>query len=162
MFKECVTAVIGIGSNLDSPKDQVIRAIDSLNRLDGCQLLASSSLYASKPQGPQDQPDFVNAVAVIETTLSPQALLARLQALEIRQGKNKLRHWGERVIDLDILLYGQQVIHTDDLQVPHPQMAHRDFVLLPLQEILPDCEIPGVGAVGDLVNQLTETFVIPL
>lgn len=123
-------------------------------------LMSASSLYASKPQGPQDQPDFVNAVAKIKTQLSATSLLASLQTLEKEQGKVKKRHWGERVIDLDILLYGSVTIQTTTLTIPHPEIPYRDFVLLPLSELV--LELPLLGNVSNLIDALDETYVYPL
>ncbi|MDX1795757.1 MAG: 2-amino-4-hydroxy-6-hydroxymethyldihydropteridine diphosphokinase [Hydrogenovibrio sp.] len=155
-------AYIGIGSNLDDPALQVRQAIESLNDLPKTRLLKASSLYGSKPQGPQDQPDFINAVASIETDLSPLDLLLALQQQEQQQGKIKKRHWGERVIDLDILLYDDVVLDQADLILPHPQIDQRDFVLLPLQEVMADREIPGKGSLSDLIAALPITYVYPL
>jgi len=150
---------IGLGSNLDDPKYQVQQAILALKQLPKTQWGQVSSLYASKPQGPQDQPDFVNAVAQLQTQLSPHELLAHLQEIEQQQGKVKVRHWGERVIDLDILLYDNLQINTEDLMIPHPQMHLRDFVLIPLAEISPNQILPGLGKVTDLVSQLTTSYL---
>lgn len=155
-----VEAYIGLGSNLSEPVAQVRNAMATLNDVPDVKLVSTSSLYASRPQGPQDQPDFVNAVAKIETRLSASALLSVLQKIEREQGKVKKRHWGERVIDLDILLYGDATIDTSDLKIPHPEMIHRDFVLLPLSELV--SELPLLGHVGDLVEALDETYVYPL
>jgi 2-amino-4-hydroxy-6-hydroxymethyldihydropteridine diphosphokinase len=156
------TAVIGLGGNLENPQIQVQRAIQALSELPQTQLLKASRLYASKPQGPQDQPDFINAVAIIQTALNPYDLLAACQELESTLGKRKVRHWGERLIDLDILLYDDVCLQTPQLTLPHAFLAQRDFVLLPLQEIWPDCDIVNLGKVTDLVNNLTETFVLPI
>lgn len=155
-----VEAYIGIGSNLENPIFQVNAAIESLAYLPDTKLVSFSSLYASKPQGPQDQPDFVNAVAKIATHMSATALLSALQTLEREQGKVKKRHWGERLIDLDVLLYGSMTIETSELVVPHPEMQSRDFVLLPLRELASD--IPVLGSVDALIKELKETFVFPL
>ncbi len=155
-----VLAAIGLGSNLDNPAEQVRRALMALaEQVPQTRLLKASSLYSSKPQGPQDQPDFVNACALVETRLSAEALLAQLQRLEAQQGKLKRRHWGERVIDLDLLLYGEVVIDLPHLKVPHPWMTRRDFVLKPLAEIAPDMMIPGEGTVLAALQALDETFL---
>lgn len=153
---------IGLGSNLQDPASQVERALQSIDQLPKTRLLKHSRLYSSKPLGPQDQPDFVNAVCLIETELDPQALLFALQQIELNQGRIKKRHWGERNIDLDILLYADKTLQTQTLTVPHPEIAQRDFVLLPLAEIAPGLLIPGLGQVEDLISQLETTFVIPL
>lgn len=133
---------IGLGSNLRHPVEQIFEAIVFLMDLPRSQWLGVSSLYISKPHGPQDQPDFVNAVAVVDTQLEPFELLQILQDYEKRQGRVKTRHWGERVIDLDILLYGNHVLDQPDLVIPHPRMQERPFVMVPLLEvILPDAHL---------------------
>lgn len=156
---ETVEAAIGLGSNLDDPAMQVQRAFEALDALPDTRLLARSRLYRSRPQGPQDQPDFVNACTLIETALAPEALLDVLQEIERQQGRVRRRHWGERVIDLDLLLYGDQVIDTPRLTVPHPWLHRRDFVLVPLAEIAPDWSIPGVGTVGEALARLDEHYL---
>lgn len=152
---------IGLGSNLDDPRQQLNTAVQALAGLPETRLLRTSHFYASKPQGPQDQPDFMNAVCLLETALSPQALLEALQTIERQQGRIKQRHWGERSIDLDILLYGDHIIQSEHLCVPHQEMAHRDFVLLPLAEISAGRVIPGYGTVEALIARLDQCFVVP-
>ena len=143
---------IGIGSNLGEPIAQVNSAITALSDLDNISLIACSSLYASPPMGPQDQPDYINAVAELTTTLSAHELLDQLQAVEQQQGRVRNRHWGERTLDLDLLLYGQDVLDYERLQVPHPGIALRAFVLYPLAEIAPDLVIPKLGDISELLN----------
>ncbi len=126
---------IGIGSNLEKPIEQVYEAVVTTMELPSSEWCGVSSLYVSKPQGPQDQPDFVNAVVAIDTELSPRELLTILQNAEQQQGRVETRHWGERIIDLDILLYGNEVIKEADLVIPHPRMEDRPFVMVPLLEI---------------------------
>ncbi|MEJ2316430.1 MAG: 2-amino-4-hydroxy-6-hydroxymethyldihydropteridine diphosphokinase [Gammaproteobacteria bacterium] len=147
-------AYIGLGSNLDNPRNQVVDAFHELAETDGIRLLARSSLYLSEPLGPQDQPDFINAAAAIETTLAPQSLLEALQAIEQRHARKRERHWGPRTLDLDLLLYDDEHIRHPDLTVPHPGIAERSFVLLPLQEIAPELVIPGLGSVRSLLRKL--------
>lgn len=130
-------AYIGLGSNLASPVEQVRQALNGLSGLPLSRLMIASSLYASRPVGPQDQPDFINAVAALETSLSPLALLDQLQALEQQHRRRRQRHWGPRTLDLDLLVYGDQHIETPRLCVPHLQMTQRAFVLAPLAEIAP-------------------------
>ncbi len=127
---------IGLGSNLQNPVEQIYEAIVTIMSLPRSTWCGVSSLYISKPQGPQDQPDFVNAVAVVDTELTPRALLTILQQQEKAQGRVKTRHWGERVIDLDILLYGNVVMNEPDLVIPHPRMQERSFVMVPLLEVI--------------------------
>ncbi|MES9993617.1 MAG: 2-amino-4-hydroxy-6-hydroxymethyldihydropteridine diphosphokinase [Candidatus Thiodiazotropha sp.] len=152
-----MTAYIGLGSNLEDPKRQVETALEELNALRGITLCKHSSLYRTRPHGPQHQPDFINAAASLETTLDPEALLDQLQALE--QAHHRQRggeHWGPRTLDLDLLLYAGMSIDTPRLSVPHPEMANRAFVLLPLSEIAPpDMEIPGMGRLQDLLLKLS-------
>lgn len=138
-----VLAYIGLGSNLEAPRDQLERALSSLDSLPLTQCVARSSLYASAPVGPQDQPDFVNAVAAIRTRLSPLALLDQLQALEQRHRRVRDRHWGPRTLDLDLLWYAGLRRHTPRLTLPHPEMPHRRFVLEPLAEIAPTLSLDG-------------------
>lgn len=153
---------IGLGSNLANPVEQIKTAFKALASLPQTRVIKHSQLYASKPQGPQDQPDFVNAVSLIETALEPLALLEALQRLEQEQGKVKKRHWGERLIDLDILLFNSQVINLERLTVPHKEVANRDFVLLPLAELSAGLLIPNLGLVESLIEQLETTYVVPI
>lgn len=139
-------AYIGLGSNLDAPAGQVKTAITDLQSLPATQLLKTSSLYASPPMGPQDQPDYINAVALIDTQLSAHDLLDALQAIEQQHGRQRKRHWGERTLDLDILLYDAQMIEDERLTVPHPGLTERAFVVYPLLEIAGDITIPGFGS----------------
>jgi 2-amino-4-hydroxy-6-hydroxymethyldihydropteridine diphosphokinase len=134
-------AYIGLGSNLESPIEQVRQALHKLATLPLSRLTATSALYASRPVGPQDQPDFINAVAALETRLSPLALLDQLQALEQQHRRRRQRHWGPRTLDLDLLLYANDHIDTPRLRVPHPHMTDRTFVLVPLAELAPSINV---------------------
>lgn len=147
-------AYIGLGSNLDEPIQQLSTALQELNQLANCQLIAQSSLYSSKPVGPQDQPDFVNAVAKLKTNLEPLALLDELQALEQSHRRIRERHWGPRTLDLDLLLYDDDFITHPRLKVPHLHMHERGFVLLPLSEIDPNIELPGKGLVTLILRDI--------
>lgn len=133
---------IGLGSNLDSPIDQVKRALEELAQLPDTQLIQHSALYRSEPVGPAGQPDYINAVAELDTELDAECLLDHLQALEQAHQRVRLEHWGPRTLDLDLLLYGQETIATARLSVPHPWMTQRSFVLYPLAEIAPDLQLP--------------------
>ena len=157
-----ITAYIGLGSNLSQPIEQLRLALTSINTLPQTQLINTSSFYGSKPLGPQDQPNFANAVCKISTNLTAMQLLNELQKIEKQQGRIKKRHWGERLIDLDILLYGDEIIQNEFLTVPHLQMHLRDFVLIPLAEIAPNINIPGKPEVQTLITQLEESFLISL
>ncbi|MCK0744560.1 2-amino-4-hydroxy-6-hydroxymethyldihydropteridine diphosphokinase [Chromohalobacter nigrandesensis] len=138
-----VTAYIGLGSNLDGPREHVSRALKELDTLPLTHLAGYSSLYASAPVGPQDQPDFINAVACVSTRLSPLALLDQLQALEQRHRRVRQRHWGPRTLDLDLLLYADLQWQTSRLTLPHPAMHERAFVLVPLAELAPEVTLAG-------------------
>jgi len=142
---------IGLGSNLADPQQQVRSAQKALKTLPMTQWVASSSLYKSPPMGPQDQPDYINAVVELETILSPHDLLDCLQQIEQQQGRVRARHWGERTLDLDLLLYGDEIIADDRLHVPHPGIAQRAFVIYPLAEIDADIVIPEKGAISELL-----------
>jgi 2-amino-4-hydroxy-6-hydroxymethyldihydropteridine diphosphokinase len=152
-----VDAWVGLGSNLDDPLTQVRTAITELDAIERCSLQASSSLYASPPMGPADQPDYVNAVVRLRTTLPALALLDALQAIEQRHARVRGRHWGPRTLDLDLLLYAQMTIDTARLTVPHPGIAGRNFVLYPLAELDRTLVIPGQGVVGDLLDRCPVT-----
>jgi len=151
-----VAAVIGIGSNLHDPAMQVERALASLANLPDTRVDRKSALYRSPPMGPQDQPDYINAVAIIRTALQPRALLRALQDIERRQGRDRSAgvRWGPRTIDLDILTYGSSVIAEDGLTIPHPGIPERNFVLFPLAEVAPEMEIPAMGSVRELASRL--------
>ena len=149
--KDPVLAYIGIGSNQDDPRRQLELAITLLNELPGCHVLRQSSLYVSAPFGGVEQADFINAVVELETAVPPAILLACCKELERSRGRDpKAQRWGPRILDLDILLYGDQIVESTDLQIPHPGIAERNFVLLPLREIAPDLVIPGLGPVAGI------------
>ncbi|MCL7930951.1 2-amino-4-hydroxy-6-hydroxymethyldihydropteridine diphosphokinase [Halomonas llamarensis] len=136
-------AYIGLGSNVDNPAQQVTQALSELDQLPLSRLVDASSLYRSKPVGPQDQPDFVNAVAALETRLSPLALLDQLQALEQHHRRRREHRWGPRTLDLDVLLFNHTHIAHTRLCVPHREMHARAFVLRPLIEIAPHLTLNG-------------------
>ena len=138
-------AYIGIGSNLDEPRVQVMRAFEELAALPRSRLAARSSLYRSAPVGHAAQPDFFNAVAAVETGLGARELLGELQRIEARHGRRRSFPNAPRTLDLDLLLFGDERIDEPQLSVPHPRMHERAFVLLPLTEIDPQARIPGRG-----------------
>jgi 2-amino-4-hydroxy-6-hydroxymethyldihydropteridine diphosphokinase len=148
-------AYIGLGSNLNGPVGQVEAAFGLLGELPDSRLIARSSLYRAAPFGGIEQPDFVNAVAALETQLDARSLLGQLQHIEHSRGRERGgERWGPRVIDLDLLVYDDEVIDEPDLIVPHPGIAERNFVLLPLREIVPELEIPGLGRLDSIaVNE---------
>ena len=133
---------VGLGSNIDDPLLQLHQALEGLGQLPQTTLAAASPLYRSRPVGPSDQPDFLNMAVQLDTALTPLALLDHLQQLEHAQGRQRTRHWGPRTLDLDILLWGDQSIDEPRLQVPHPQLPHRDFVLQPLLDLDPALCLP--------------------
>jgi len=144
-----VHAFVALGSNLSDPEAQVSRAFNELNMLPATRLIAHSSLYRSAPWGYSDQPDFINAVAEIETRLEPRQLLEMLLDIEHRFGRVREFLNAPRVLDLDLLLYNGLIHHEHGLTLPHPRMHERAFVLLPLTEIAPECVIPGHGRAAD-------------
>ena len=151
MSQQVTEALVGLGSNLDHPGHQIDTALEMLDSIDRTQVVATSSLYRSAPLGGVEQPDFVNAAARVMTGLDARTLLERLQAIECARGRERDgTHWGPRVLDLDLLAYDSVTIDEPGLTVPHPGIASRNFVLLPLREIAPDFEIPGLGRVRDL------------
>jgi len=149
-----IEVYIGLGSNLALPEEQLQAACVSLAALPDSELIRCSSLYRSQPMGPQDQPDYVNAVALITTLLSPDTLLQQTQLIENQQGRiRKADRWGPRTLDLDMLLFGRQQINNDYLTVPHCGMKQREFVLYPLFEIAPDLILPCGDKLSDLVEK---------
>lgn len=150
------TAYIGIGSNLADPVQQVRQAVAALARLPQTTPGAVSSLYRTPPMGPPDQPDYVNAVAALTTTLHPRALLDALQDIERAQHRVRGRRWGPRTVDLDLLVYGELSIDDPKLRVPHPGLAERAFVVVPLLEIAPALVIPGLPALTLLHERLAD------
>ncbi len=150
-----VPAYVALGSNLDDPRTQVERALDALGSLPATRCVLRSSLYRSPPFGPVEQPDFVNAVAGLLTELDPAPMLAALKELESRLGRARpVVRWGPRRIDLDLLVHGATRSNTEALRLPHPGIAERAFVLVPLAEIAPDLEVPGIGRVRTLRDRV--------
>lgn len=151
-------AYVGIGSNLNSPEEQVRQAILELKSLPDCRVTSVSALYRSAPMGPADQADFINAVAALLTSLTPHALLATLQGIEDAHGRKRYgERWGPRTLDLDLLIFGSRIIEDDDLTVPHPGIRERNFVLLPLCELAPQLNVPGMGAVSALTQVVADS-----
>jgi 2-amino-4-hydroxy-6-hydroxymethyldihydropteridine diphosphokinase len=147
-------AVVALGSNIEDPEAQVRRAFDEISALPGTRVLARSRLHRTAPVGYVDQPDFVNACALVDTELAPRALLDELLALEKRHGRVRDLPNGPRTLDLDIVLYGDRVIDEPGLKVPHPRAHERAFVLVPLVEAWPEATIPGRGPARELLRQL--------
>jgi len=144
-------AYIGLGSNLTNPLAQVQQALVELGAIPETQVLASSSLYSSRAIGPGEQPDYINAVALLETGLTPLGLLDALQAIEHAHQRVRIEHWGPRTLDLDILLIDNHVISSERLTVPHPYLTQRNFVLYPLADISPNLQLPCGTALGQLL-----------
>ncbi|MEP1469696.1 MAG: 2-amino-4-hydroxy-6-hydroxymethyldihydropteridine diphosphokinase [Halieaceae bacterium] len=152
-----VCAYIGLGANLDNPAEQLSSAVAAIDALPQSSIQAISSVYSSPPMGPRDQPDYLNAVLALNTLLTPRDLLASLQAIEDAQGRQRGERWGPRTLDLDILLYGDEVIAETLLQIPHPGLQLRDFVLQPLLEIAGEkLVLPGGEELGTLAADCGE------
>ncbi|NOV32092.1 2-amino-4-hydroxy-6-hydroxymethyldihydropteridine diphosphokinase [Methylomonas sp. ZR1] len=152
LAKSAVEAYVGFGSNLEDSVDHVNRARQEIAALPGVVEIAFSPLYRSLPVGPQDQPDYVNAVLRISTELEPLVLLRQLQKIENQHGRLRNVRWGARTLDLDVLLYAQQRINEPDLIVPHPELPKRAFVLYPLADVASsDLQIPGLDSLSQLL-----------
>ena len=152
-------AYVGIGSNLKRPEDQVLAAFQELDRIPNTRVTRRSSLYRSSPVGYAPQPDFVNAVAELDTTLSPEALLEELRKIEDRHERERRFPNSPRTLDLDLLLFADRSLNTDRLTIPHPRMHERAFVLKPLTEIAPQIELSGRGAAKDCLDQVKDQNV---
>ena len=152
-----VRAYVGLGSNLESPRTQVERAFAALAGLPRTRLAGRSRLYRSDPLGPPGQPDYVNAVAALDTALEPLALLDALQSIEHAHGRVRTLRWGPRTLDLDLLLYGTRISRCARLTLPHPRLHERAFVLYPLADLAPGLVLPGLGALSELLRQCPYT-----
>jgi len=154
---------LGLGANLHQPLQQLQQAVVALAALEHCQLQSVSSLYGSKPMGPQDQPDYVNAVVALLTTLTTEQLLDQLQTIELEQGRQrKDERWGPRTLDLDILLFGNHTINTARLTVPHYGMKVREFVLYPLAELAPELHLPDGTSLAQLLMAVPQNGLVVL
>lgn len=149
-----VLAYIAIGSNLLNPLDQVITAFDEIGNMPKSVLIKKSSCYSSLPSGYKDQPDFINAVVLIETELSPHELLSELQTIEYLHKRERSFPNAPRTLDLDILLFGDIRLNSPELTIPHPRMHERAFVIFPLQEIDGNITIPLIGDIAKIANEL--------
>jgi 2-amino-4-hydroxy-6-hydroxymethyldihydropteridine diphosphokinase len=156
-------AWIGVGSNLEDPRTQVLAAIERLAKIPRTRLIVAARLYRSRPLGKADQPNFVNTVAAVLTQLDPMTLFRELKAIEKAMGRPE-RHerWGPRIIDLDLLAQGSERRSDAALTLPHPGIVERNFVLYPLADIAPDLELPGLGRVADLAAAVTPEGLTPL
>ena len=148
-------AFIALGSNLAAPLEQVNAAVAALAEIPNSRIVAVSSFYRTPPLGPQDQPDYLNAAVALETGLAAEALLDNTQRIELQQGRErKAERWGPRTLDLDIMLFGEQVIDSERLTVPHYDMKNRGFMLWPLFEIAPELHFPDGVALRSVLTQL--------
>lgn len=148
-------AYIGMGSNVGDRHENLKAAVRSLSAaLPDVVLIARSSVYGSEPVGMTDQPDFLNAVVAVETTLDPHKLLAFLHDIEIERGRQRITRWGPRTLDLDILMYGDLQVDDPDLTLPHPRLAERRFVLEPLLEIAPEAHLPDGTPLQSVLDSL--------
>jgi 2-amino-4-hydroxy-6-hydroxymethyldihydropteridine diphosphokinase len=154
-----VTAYVALGSNLEEPVRQLRNGLEALGKLPDTRIVRVSSFYRSAPVGYADQPDFVNAVAVIETGLAPRALLDALLDVERRHGRVREFPNAPRTLDLDIVAYGDRIVDEPGLAIPHPRMHERAFVMVPLAEIAPDAIIPGRGTVSALAARVDRASV---
>ncbi len=144
-------AYVGLGSNLQGPARQLENTFELLDEISDTRLIRRSALYRSAPFGGVEQPDFANAVAALLTRLSAQTLLGELQRIETERGRERgAIQWGPRILDLDLLVYSSQTIDTPGLTIPHPGISERNFVLLPLVDVAPDLNIPGLGPIRSL------------
>jgi 2-amino-4-hydroxy-6-hydroxymethyldihydropteridine diphosphokinase len=145
-------AYVGLGANLGEPRQQLRRALLELDAVPRTRVVKASSLYRSEPMGYANQPEFVNAVAQLETSLRAARLLAELQAIEARHGRSRSFANAPRTLDLDLLLFGESTVETAKLAIPHPRMHERAFVLQPLLEIAPEIIVPGRGPARELLK----------
>jgi len=158
-----VAAWVGLGSNLDDPQAHVLAAFTELAGIRATELIRTSSLYRSAPWGGIEQPAFINAVAQLQTRLTPRELLESLLAIERRHGRVRDgKRWGPRTLDLDLLVHGEAIIHEDGLEVPHPQLAQRAFVLAPLAQIAAHLQVPGMGVVAELLRRVDASQCVPI
>lgn len=149
------TVYLALGANLNAPRKQIHAAVAALKALKDVEFVCVSHDYASKPMGPQDQPDYVNAVACVKTALEPEQLLDLTQAIELEHGRvRKEERWGPRTLDIDILLFGNDVIDTPRLTVPHYGLTEREFVVYPLFEIAPTLVLPNNQSLADITKTL--------
>jgi len=157
-----VTAFVGLGANLGDAVQAMGSACQALNALPGTELVACSRLYRSAPVGVTGQPDYINAVARVCTSLSARQLLEALMRIEADNGRTRDYHMAPRTLDMDLLLHGDAIVDEPDLTVPHPRMHLRAFVLTPLAELAPDTVIPGAGRVTDLLPAVSDQAISPL
>jgi len=160
------TVYIGLGSNLSGsmgdPQKQMQTALEKISDHPEIHQLNTSSFYRTSPVGPQDQPDFINAVAQAKTSLTPLALLDYLQQIENEHGRERKEYWGARTLDLDILIFGHQSIHNTRLIIPHPRIEERAFVLVPLLEVKPNFSSASGKSITDLLAKCSDQGIVKL
>lgn len=147
-----IRAYIALGSNLGNPRAQLVSALAAVERLPSTALVACSPAYSSAAVGPGAQPDYLNAVIAVDTALPPMELLAALLAIEADHGRRRTQRWAARTLDLDLLIYGEQQIQSENLEIPHPRLAQRNFVLYPLSDIAPELTLPCGTSIGSLLT----------
>jgi 2-amino-4-hydroxy-6-hydroxymethyldihydropteridine diphosphokinase len=158
-----ITCFVGLGANQERPVEQCLKAVQRMHAADGIRVLRRSSLYRTEPVGIQDQDWFINAVVEISTVLKAEELLQALLAIERLMGRQRETRRGPRIIDLDILLYGQQVIRSPDMIIPHPEFHKRRFVLIPFYEISPYVIHPAFGvSIRGLLDRLEDDRKVEL
>lgn len=148
-------AYLGLGSNLGERLQHLRAAITALRETEGVSLVGVSSVYSSEPVGIGEQPEFLNAVVVLDTDLEPRRLLALAQEIEVREGRRRKERWGPRTLDVDILLYDDMKMDDPALTIPHPRLAERRFVLEPLCEVAPEATLPDGSMACDILADLT-------
>lgn len=162
-MQKTTIAYIGLGSNLSNPRLQITKAADEIAKIEAANVIALSALYLSKPMGPQDQDDYINAVIALETTLSALELLNALQLIENAAGRvRKDNRWGARILDCDIILFGNESIENERLTVPHYGVKVREFVLLPLAEIAPTLHLPDGSSISSLAAKINSNGIVKL
>ena len=156
------SAYIALGSNLNNPLQQVLAAIEAIKAIPESRVVAVSSFYRTKPLGPQDQADFLNAAVLLQTALQPEILLDKTQQIELEHGRvRKAERWGPRTLDLDIMLFGDQVINTPRLTLPHYALKEREFMLYPLFEIAPNLIFPDGELLSDRIALVPRNGLMP-
>ncbi len=157
VYSRCI---LGLGSNLDNPFEQIKLSIKKINEEKAIEIIAKSKLYLSKPHGSVKQPDYTNSAILIDTQLSPHNLLAAMNNIAKEQNKYSKIHWGPRNIDIDILIYiDNRIINDDKLQIPHPEILNRDFVLLPIADLIPNIILPNKMTVNECLAICQNKFV---
>lgn len=158
----CQNIYIGLGSNLDDPTRHINDAVNEIKTIKSCEYITKSSLYKTPPMGPQNQPDYINAVVKIQTSLKALKVLDLLQQIEQKHGRVREEKWGPRSLDLDMLLYGQQKIDNNRLKIPHPGLYVRGFVLYPLLEIEPKLTLPNGKSLAEHVESMGKQNIVKL